>query len=136
MKVLLTVGAVLVALLAAGVSGQVLSASGTDPSARVGQVRAAADEKDAPPGNPAARAFVAAKKSWTACVAKAAPAHDPGSGRFDPERACGVKPHPHDVTGKHDRRDTGQDRAGHGRPPWAGGPTRRTAEPPGHARRD
>ena len=134
MKVLLAVGAVLVALLTAGVSGQMLTATGEAPAARVSQVNVADD--DLPPvGNPA-RKFVLAKKEWTACVAEAAPAHE-GPGRFDPEAACGTKPHPHDFSdkaGKSDRADRTDRRQG--RPAWAGGPDRRTAEPPGHAKHD
>lgn len=38
--------------------------------------------------------FVQTKKEWTRCVADAARDHSRGSGRFDPEAACGTKPRP------------------------------------------
>ncbi|MEJ7794278.1 MAG: hypothetical protein WKF50_01905 [Nocardioides sp.] len=124
MKVLLVVGAVMVALLAGALTGGVLTATGQEPPARTGVAQVASPDKDEPAeeraeGNPAARAFVAAKKEWTVCVTEAAPAR---------EQACGTKPHPHDFAGKHGEK--------HGPPAWAGGPERRTAEPPGHAERD
>lgn len=126
MKAGLAVAAVMVALLVGAMTGGVLTATGDEPPAGVAQSRTA-DEDASPQGNPAARAFVAAKKAWTACVAKAAPARDAEDGRFDPEQACGTKPHPHDFPGKHE---------GHGPPAWSGGPDRRTAEPPGPAKQD
>jgi len=137
MKVLLAVGAVMVALLAGALTGGVLTASGEESPARTSVAEVAAPDEDEASeeradGNPAARAFVAAKKQWTACVAKAAPAHDRADGRFDPEQACGMKPHPHDIAGKHGGKKLSKK---HG-PSWAGGPNRRTAEPPGHAKRD
>jgi len=138
MKVLLAVGAVMVALLAGALTGGVLTASGEEPPARTGVAQVAAPDEDEPAedraeGNPAARAFVAAKKEWTACVSEAAPARGQAAGRFDPEQACGIKPHPHDIAGKHGGKRQSKK---HGPPPWAGGPDRRTAEPPGHAKRD
>lgn len=130
----LAVGA---ALLAGGVTGGSLTATGGE--ARVTQVRAV-DDHASPEGNPAAREFVSRKKTWTACVKEAAPARDREDGRFDPEQACGTKPHPHDVAGKHADKRAGKPghpkHEGHGPPAWAGGPDRRTAEPPGHAERD
>ncbi|HET8971252.1 MAG TPA: hypothetical protein VFN19_09350 [Candidatus Nanopelagicales bacterium] len=146
MRVLLAVCAVLVALVAAGTSGELLTATGESPTARASQARAT--DHDPPRGNPAAREFVAAKKTWTACVAEAAPAHD-GPGRFDPEAACGTKPRPHDDEfGKHGGGHPGQHQAKHqgkhqgrhqgkhqGPPAWSGGPDRRTTQPPGHTGR-
>lgn len=44
------------------------------------------------------RAFVTAKKAWSACVAEAEPRR--GRDQFDPEQACGTKPHPHHPSGK------------------------------------
>lgn len=136
-KVGLAVGAAAAALLLGAVTGGALTATGGEP--RVTQVRAA-DEDASPEGNPAAREFVSAKKAWTACVKKAAPAQDSEGGRLDPEQACGTKPHPHDVTGKHADKHSDQPsptkHQGHGPPAWAGGPDRRTAEPPGHAKRN
>lgn len=121
----LAVGA---ALLAGGVMGGSLTATGGE--ARVTQLRAVDDDASRE-GNPAAREFVSRKKTWTACVKEAAPARGRGDGRFDPEQACGTKPHPHGVAGKH-----AEKLRSHGPPPWAGGPDRRTAEPPGHAKGD
>jgi hypothetical protein len=40
--------------------------------------------------------FAAAMQEWAACVAAAAPAHDPADGEFDPVAACGERPHPSD----------------------------------------
>lgn len=117
MKPLLAATAILVMLVVAAVQGGVLSATGEEPRARDSQVRVAATDDDASAaGNPAARAFVAAKKEWTACVAEAG--------------ACGTKPHPHDFAGKHAKKDKVD-----GTPAWAGGPDHRSAKPPGHAKR-
>lgn len=132
----MAVGAVMVALLVGALTGGVLMATGQEPPEQIGVARVAAPDEDESSedraqGNPAARAFVAAKKEWTACVAQAAPAHDEADGRFDPEQACGTKPHPHDIVGKHGKRHSKK----HGPPAWSGGPDRRTAEPPGHAKR-
>ena len=82
MKVGLAIGAVLVALLAGSLTGGVLTATGEEPPAPAPQVRL--DDDESPGGNPAARAFVTAKKTWTACVAKAAPDRDSEGGRFAP----------------------------------------------------
>lgn len=126
-KPLLAATAILVMLVVAAVQGGVLSATGEGPRARDSNVRVAATDDDAAPaGNPAARAFVAAKKEWTACVAEAG--------------ACGTKPHPHDFAGKHAKKDKSgkkdkKDKV-HGTPAWAGGPDHRSAKPPGHAKRD
>ena len=79
------------------------------------------DDEASQAGNPAAREFVASKKAWTACLKTAGK-----------ERACGRKPHPHDFARKHEKKHDKKHRL----PMWAGGPHRRTAEPPGHARRD
>lgn len=141
MKVLLAVGAVMVALLAGTLTGGMMSATGEEPPARTGVAQVAAEmdksSKERSQGNPAARDFVAAKKEWTACVAEAAPAHDVADGRFDPEQACGPKPHPHDIAGKHaDKPGAKKHSTEHGKPAWSGGPDRRTAEPPGHAEGD
>ena len=127
MKILLAVGAVMVTLLAGALTGGVLTATGEEPPAQAGVAEVATPDDEHAHGNPAARAFVAAKKEWTACVAEAAPSGD-RAGRFDPEQACGTKPHPHDVAGKHHKHNKG-----HGPPLWSGGPDRRKAEPPGHA---
>lgn len=134
MKVVLAVGAVMVALLAGAMTGGVLTAAGQESPARTTEFRAA-NVGTSFEGNPAAKQFVAAKKRWTACVAKAAPARDAEAGRFDPEQACGAKPHPHDIAGKAADKPRDKKHDGHGPPPWAGGPERRTAEPPGHAKR-
>lgn len=155
MKLMPVAGALLV-LSAGGVAQSGLLAD--DPPSRAMAATAAVDrdvedEKDEDPdGNKKAdaaksaehrakraaqRAFVAAKQDWTACVADAAPSRSDRSGaRFDPEAACGAKPHPHDNRPGHDAKAKSKDRgAGHdGRPAWAGGPKRRTAEPPGHSR--
>ncbi len=136
MKLAVVSGAVLAALGAGGLAGHVLAAGpGAAPvadestSQSAGESRAKA--KDAK--HAAQRAFVTAKQEWTACVAEAAPGREAETFPFDPEVACGTKPHPHDV-GKavggraHD--------LGPGKPRWAGGPERRTAEPPGLMKRD
>jgi len=68
-------------------------------------------------------------------VGEAAPAHEPGSGPFDPEDACGTKPHPHDGDDEAPGASGEERDPGLGKPAWAGGPDRRTAEP-GHAARD
>jgi hypothetical protein len=52
--------------------------------AEEGKAKAAANRAEA-------KAFTDAKKEWTDCVAREAPAHE-GSGPFDPEAACGEKP--------------------------------------------
>ncbi|MGH3348100.1 MAG: hypothetical protein ACRDO4_14060 [Nocardioides sp.] len=114
------------------VSGAVLAVLGA------GGLAGAADrhehEAEKAAKHDAQRAFVVAKQEWTSCVAEAAPAHRSGTGPFDPEEACGTKPHPH---GEKGRGRSGDGRAhGPGRTPWAGGPGSRTAEPPGHAKRD
>jgi len=148
MKVLLAVGAVMGALLAGALTGGVLTATGQESPEQVGAAEARPDKakdktKDSQKsthGNPAARAFVAAKKEWTACVAEAAPSRDRGDGRFDPDRACGTKPHPHDFAGKYatkkDKLHEKKRDKSHGPPPWAGGPDHRSSEPPGHAKRE
>lgn len=112
------------------------------------------DDEEKAARQAAQRAFVAAKQEWTACVGEAAPAHEPGSGPFVPEDACSPKPHPHDgqtdgqIDGQTDGQTEGEadddgpgvpgdDRGnGSGKPDWAGGPDRRTVEPPGHAAPD
>ncbi len=138
-KVGLVVTAVLVAVLTGILTGTLtgggLTANGEDSPAAVAELRVV-DDQASPESNPAAREFVTAKQKWTACVGEAAPAHDVEDGRFDPEQACGPKPHPHDFADKHAGK-VGQGKHGsHGPPAWAGGPERRSAEPPGHAERD
>lgn len=153
MKIVLAAGAVLAVLGAGGLTGSALTAASErspvaddapqgatdEPTGDVDD----ADDTDEQSGKPddeeksarhaAQRAFVAAKQEWTACVGGAAPAHEPGSGPFDPEDACGAKPHPDDEAPGRSADKHEQDQ---GRPAWAGGPDRRTAEPPGHAQRD
>jgi hypothetical protein len=169
MKILLVAGAVLAVIGAGGMTGSVLTAGAERPPVTDDASQEPVDEPtddtddtddtDEGSGKPddeakaaqhaAQRAFVAAKQEWTACVGEAAPAHEPGSGPFDPEEACGPKPHPHDgetdgetdgdAEGETDEGPgaSGEDRGhGAGRPDWAGGPDRRTAEPPGHAAHD
>ncbi len=150
MKILLVAGAVFAVLGAGGMTGTALMTTSERPPAADDSSQAPTDESTDDPddsdersGKPddeakaakhaAQRAFVAAKQEWTACVGEAAPAHEPGSGPFAPEDACGTKPHPHDdrapgASGDARERDRGK-------PAWAGGPDRRTAEPPGHAAR-
>lgn len=131
MKVVLVTVAVVSVLGAGGLAGAAMSMS--QPSAPAG-VEAPAERKA--DHHAAQGAFVTEKKSWTDCVAEASPRHE-GPGGFDPEAACGDKPHPHDQRepGGHSDEARRDDRAV-GRPAWAGGPDRRTAEPPGHAARD
>ena len=135
MKTLLGAG-VLVAVMAAG-------AISSDALEEVGQPSGPAKEHQ--------REFVTDKKAWTTCVAQAARDRAGEAGRFDPEEACGDKPHPHDGTDKQgtgkqgaDKQDTGRQRSAdpgrahgqdRGRPDWAGGPEQRTAEPPGLAKK-
>jgi hypothetical protein len=140
MKLAVLSGAVLAVLGAGGLTSSVLTAgppppsvadeAAHDPAARTG----GPDDRQKAERHAAQRAFVAAKNEWTACVAEAAPAREAETGRFDPEEACGTKPHPHGEKTP-GRSDDGPAR-GQGRPPWAGGPGSRTAEPPGHANRD
>lgn len=142
MKVLLAVGAVMGALLAGALTGGVLTATGQESPERVGAAEARPDkakDKDSQKtthGNPAARAFVAAKQEWTACVAEAAPSRDRGDSRFDPDPACGTKPHPHDFASKYATKKNKSHDKVHGPPAWAGGPDHRSSKPPGHAQRD
>jgi hypothetical protein len=157
MKIVLVAGAVLAVLGTGGLTGAALTAAPErppvaddssqeptdDPS---DDVEDTDDEGDSDEGSgkpddeakaaqhAAQRAFVAAKQEWTACVGEAAPAHEPGAGPFDPEEACGPKPHPHDDDADDSEKPgaSGGERE-HGKPAWAGGPENRTAEPPGHA---
>ena len=152
MKIILVAGAVLAVLGAGGLTGSALTAASERPPVADEGSQGATDEPtddvddtDEESGKPedeekaarhaAQRAFVAAKQEWTVCVGEAAPAHEPGSGPFDPEDACGPKPHPHDDD-QAQGRSADKDEHGQGRPAWAGGPDQRTAEPPGHAKHD
>lgn len=158
MKIVLAAGAVLAVLGTGGLTGVALTAASERPPVADDSSQEPTDEpsddvedtddegdSDEGSGKPddeakdaqhaAQRAFVAAKQEWTACVGEAAPAHEPGAGPFDPEEACGPKPHPHDGEADEDPDASGDERE-HGRPAWAGGPGSRTAEPPGHGSRD
>jgi hypothetical protein len=160
MKIVLVAGAVLAVLGTGGLTGAALTAAPERPPVADDSSQEPTDEpsddvedtddegdsddSDEGSGKPddeakaaqhaAQRAFVAAKREWTACVGEAAPAHEPGAGPFDPEEACGPKPHPHDDDADDSEKPgaSGGERE-HGKPAWAGGPENRTAEPPGHA---
>lgn len=86
----------------------------------------------------AQRAFVASKKEWTSCVAEAAPQGDADRARFDPEEACGAKPrNPRAADKTEGGGKDDKEKADHAtRPPHAGGPGRRSEEPPGLAGKD
>ena len=135
MKIVLVAGVVLAVLGAGGLTGDLLSAGPERPTVADDGSRDTSDTADdrstkakqdktkkAKKGkeskesrHEAQRAFVAAKREWTACVGGAAPAHRPGGGPFDPEDACGPKPHPHD-----DRAPAGAGEHGHGKPSAVG----------------
>jgi hypothetical protein len=140
MKLAVVSGAVLAVLGAGGLTSSVLTAGpaqapvADDAAHDLADGPGRADDREKAERHAAQRAFVATKQEWTACVAEAAPAREGETGRFDPEEACGTKPHPH---GEKTPGSSGDEPArGKGRPPWAGGPGTRTAEPPGHANRD
>jgi hypothetical protein len=160
MKIVLVAGAVLAVLGTGGLTGAALTAASERPPVADDSSQEPTDDpsddvedpddegdSDEGSGEPddeakdaqhaAQRAFVAAKQEWTACVGEAAPAHEPGAGPFDPEEACGPKPHPHgdDADDSEKPGASGEERE-HGKPAWAGGPENRTAEPPGHAAHD
>lgn len=78
--------------------GQLAKESGERPGDRDDEAEDDTDDEsgEGPRGagnRESARAFVSAKKEWTACVGEEAAAHE-GPGRFDPEEACGDKPRP------------------------------------------
>lgn len=133
MRNLLVIGAVVVGLAAGGVTSGVLASSGPPAADHVAGASATGDKdaaKDAAKTkdktqDKTQKAFVQVKKAWTACRSETAPGR--GRNQMALDQACGAKPHPHDLSGK-------PGREGGGRPPWAGGPERRSAEPPGHAR--
>lgn len=136
MKLAVVSGAVLAVLGAGGLAGNVLAAGPSAAPVADEPTSTSADESRAKAQaakHAAQRAFVTAKQEWTACVAEAAPGREAETSPFDPEVACGTKPHPHDMgkPGGGGARDLGA-----GKPPWAGGPERRTAEPPGLVKRD
>lgn len=156
MKIVLVAGAVLAVLGAGGLTGSALTAvserppvaddASQEPTDEPTDDTEDTDDSDEGSGKPddeakdaqhaAQHAFVSAKQEWTSCVGEAAPAHEPGSGPFDPEDACGTKPHPHDGDDEAPGASGEERDPGLGKPAWAGGPDRRTAEPPGHAARD